>query len=339
MNDLSISIVIPTYNRAGLVPRAIASALAASGPDDEIIVVDDGSTDQTEEAIAPFIKKIRYLKLLNGGAGRARNIGIRESKKPLVAFLDSDDEWMPDKLQLQRGLMASRPDLLFCFSDFAVRYRSGEEHRRYLINWHQDLRSWNDILGSGIAFSSFSPLPSGRADFSVHMGDLFPSQMAALYVFTSTLLVRREAAGGALRFAEDIHIYEDWECYGRLAQAGLAAYLDCETTWNHGHEGPRLTDAHAFDSATARIKVLERVWGSDQAFLEKQGDRYREILATQRVIRAKELLCMGRTREAGTELQLVENAPLSCRLLASLPGPLVQSLLSMRQSFRAKPAG
>ena len=115
-----VSVVIPTYNRAALVGRAVRSALAETSPGDEVIVVDDGSTDDTEEALAPYRDRIRYFRARHGKAGAARNHGVREARNGLVAFLDSDDEWMPDKLVLQRAALAARPDAVFCFSDFAT---------------------------------------------------------------------------------------------------------------------------------------------------------------------------------------------------------------------------
>src|SRR4051794_14485488 len=98
---LSVSVVIPTYNRAHLVPRAVASALANVIAGDEVIVVDDGSTDGTETALAPYRERIRLVNGRHAGAGGARNLGVREARGDLVAFLDSDDEWMPGKLALQ----------------------------------------------------------------------------------------------------------------------------------------------------------------------------------------------------------------------------------------------
>src|SRR5436190_457298 len=106
--SLTVSVVIPTYNRAALVPRAVASAIANTVSGDEIIVVDDGSTDGTREALAPFAKKIRLLEGRHAGAGAARNLGIAEARGDLIAFLDSDDEWLRNKLMLQRALMEAR---------------------------------------------------------------------------------------------------------------------------------------------------------------------------------------------------------------------------------------
>lgn len=114
-----VSVVIPTYNRADLLVRAVESALAQCLSSDEVIVIDDASTDNTREVLAPFLGRVVYQPILHGGVGRARNEGVRIARNPFVAFLDSDDEWLPGKLELQRRLLTARPDVLFCFSRIA----------------------------------------------------------------------------------------------------------------------------------------------------------------------------------------------------------------------------
>lgn len=97
-----VSVVIPTFNRADTVYRAIESALNQSHRPSEIVVVDDGSTDETEAMLSSrFGDHIRYIKQENAGVAAARNAGIHHAKGSLVAFLDSDDTWEPNKLELQ----------------------------------------------------------------------------------------------------------------------------------------------------------------------------------------------------------------------------------------------
>ena len=100
MSDL-VSVIIPTYNRVEVLPRAIASVLNQTYKDIEIIVIDDGSVDNTENVIKKYGDKIHYVFQQNQGVSAARNNGVKHSNGKYLAFIDSDDEWLPNKLELQ----------------------------------------------------------------------------------------------------------------------------------------------------------------------------------------------------------------------------------------------
>ena len=108
----AVTVIIPTYNRAGLLPRALGSVLAQTFGDFEVLVVDDGSTDGTADVLAGYDDvRIRYLRQAqNRGVSAARNRGLREARGELVAFLDSDDVWFPDKLALQVERFGELPE-------------------------------------------------------------------------------------------------------------------------------------------------------------------------------------------------------------------------------------
>ncbi len=107
-----VSVIIPTYNRAEYVTQAIDSVLAQTYTDYEIIVVDDGSTDKTREVLEPYMDKIAYIYQENTGVSAARNRGIKAAKGDWVAFLDSDDEWLPGKLTVQIRAVERHPQLV-----------------------------------------------------------------------------------------------------------------------------------------------------------------------------------------------------------------------------------
>src|SRR5262245_47409787 len=93
-----VSVLVPTYNRSKLVRRAVESALAQSYRRLEVLVVDDGSSDDTRQVIEGMDPRVRYIRQANAGVSAARNRGIAEARGEFVAFLDSDDEWLPWKL-------------------------------------------------------------------------------------------------------------------------------------------------------------------------------------------------------------------------------------------------
>jgi glycosyltransferase involved in cell wall biosynthesis len=111
---MTVSVIIPTYNRASYVTKAIESVLAQTYNDFEIIVIDDGSTDNTKEVLSPFMDKITYIWKPNGGCASARNVGIQTSKGEFIAFLDSDDLFEPTKFEIQvKTLMKTRADFVY----------------------------------------------------------------------------------------------------------------------------------------------------------------------------------------------------------------------------------
>ena len=104
----TIAAVIPTFNRASLVSRALDSVMRQTFLPSEIIVVDDGSTDNTENLISEKYHSVSYLKTENKGVSAARNIGIKATKSEWIAFLDSDDEWLPQKLEKQIAKVSNK---------------------------------------------------------------------------------------------------------------------------------------------------------------------------------------------------------------------------------------
>lgn len=110
----TVSVVIPAHNAAWCVARAIDSVLAQRYRDFEVIVVDDGSTDETGAVVARYVNAVRLISQPNGGMSSARNAGIHAARGRYVAFLDADDRWLPDKLARQLALLEAHPELAFC---------------------------------------------------------------------------------------------------------------------------------------------------------------------------------------------------------------------------------
>lgn len=106
-----VSIIIPTYNRAHMIVECLDSVLNQTYRHFEVIVVDDGSTDNTEAVLKPYFDRIKYIKQENHGNAAARNTGIREAKGEIIAFNDSDDLWLPDKLEKQVRYLDEHPDV------------------------------------------------------------------------------------------------------------------------------------------------------------------------------------------------------------------------------------
>lgn len=122
----TVSVIIPAYNAAWCVQTAIGSVLAQDFADYELVVIDDGSTDDTAEILRAYGNRLRVIPQRNGGMSMARNRGIEESKGEFAAFLDADDWWLPGKLSRQVGLMRARPSLGFTATAARVENLGGE---------------------------------------------------------------------------------------------------------------------------------------------------------------------------------------------------------------------
>ena len=145
-DSYQISVIIPTYNRKHTLPRALDSVLAQSFQPFEIIVIDDGSTDGTFEWIISEYPSIKLIEPFNGpkplkgyspnGVSAARNAGTKVAKGDWIALLDSDDEWLPDKLAKQVQALKENPEILFCHTNeiwirHGVRVNQMKKHQKY----------------------------------------------------------------------------------------------------------------------------------------------------------------------------------------------------------------
>lgn len=153
LEKIKVSVIIPAYNAERFVKAAIDSVLAQTFQDFEILVVDDGSTDETKNILAQYGDKIRYLYKDNGGVSKARNYGIERAEGKYVAFLDADDVWLPEKLEKQFALLESNPSYGLCYSA-TERVDENLAHKKYIeANEYEDycealLLNLNIVAGS-----------------------------------------------------------------------------------------------------------------------------------------------------------------------------------------------
>ena len=138
-----ISVIIPTYNRASYLKEALESVLAQNYWADrppagnfELLVVDDGSTDRTREVVGQFGERVTYYFQAHVGVSSARNLGLRLAKGDYIGFLDSDDLWKRDKIQVQMSLFKAFPQARVCYTEEiwirnGVRHNPGKKHRKY----------------------------------------------------------------------------------------------------------------------------------------------------------------------------------------------------------------
>ncbi|MBJ6727098.1 glycosyltransferase family 2 protein [Geomesophilobacter sediminis] len=190
---MTVSVIIPTHNRADLITEAIDSVLAQTYTDYEIIVVDDGSTDQTAEALGRYGDSVLYLYQSQMGPSAARNAGIKRAKGDLIAFLDSDDMWLPEKLSAQVAAMEANPSVGLVATGYAT-ISAGEAKK-------------DEQVLSGAEVSEVR---------SCHYKNYFA---------TSTVMVRADCLKKVGRFDESLHFAEDWDLWLRILQAYDFTYI------------------------------------------------------------------------------------------------------------------
>lgn len=190
----SVSVVIPTYNRARFIGAAVASIRAQTYACQEIVIVDDGSADDTAAVVAALGDGIRYIRQDNAGPSAARNRGIQEARGDLVAFLDTDDRWLPDKLMLQVQAMQRDPAIALVCADMAIEDGNGRR-----------------MVDSNFAKRGMLPMFERLAGAAIPDAPRLLLQIN--FVNTSTVLARREllqSLGGfdrRLRYGEDLELW------------------------------------------------------------------------------------------------------------------------------------
>jgi glycosyltransferase involved in cell wall biosynthesis len=179
---MKISAVLPTYNRAGLLTRALNSVFAQTRPVDEIVVVDDGSTDETRHTVSQIGGQLRYVYQENRGLAAARNAGIKVATGDWIALLDDDDVWLPDKTRKQEEAIRSYPHAALVYSSFWFENELGQRTLRQV------------------------PEPS----------DLWPSLRWINLLAAPTVMLRKDAVLELGAFDSSIRVCEDWDLWVRL---------------------------------------------------------------------------------------------------------------------------
>lgn len=224
----AVSVIIPTYNRAHIIPQAIDSVLDQTFRDFEIIVVDDGSTDDTPAVLQNrYGEKITCIRTKNCGLPAARNTGIKAARGQYIAFLDDDDAWLPEKLELQAALMQNSPSpgLVYCGSytvdaDGTVISETRPVKRGALF---EDLLCSNDIVGSA-----------------------------------SAVLIAGGVFSRAGCFDETLAACEDWDLWIRIARDYMIDFVDQPLVKLRKH--PNTMQRNLLNMERATFTVLDKYW-------------------------------------------------------------------------------
>jgi glycosyltransferase involved in cell wall biosynthesis len=223
-----VSVIIATHNRETLVTEAIDSVLAQSMGVREIIVVDDGSTDNTRDRLSQYGDRIRAFFQSNLGASQARNYGIRQAQAGWIAFLDDDDVWLRGKIECQMQLARRNPNLgiIYC-SDHAVDEQLQIIHTRHAAD--------------------------------ANRGDVFEHLLIQNFIFTSCVISRKDAIEQAGFMNPDLQFAEDWDLWLRIAARHPVDFAaEPLVLYRQSATGCLTRDTKAADRLSAMQAILER---------------------------------------------------------------------------------
>lgn len=261
----SVAVIIPTFNRSAVLPRALDSVLAQSIQPGQICVVDDGSTDDTAALMARQYPQLTYLAQDNAGVSAARNLGVSSTNSRWLAFLDSDDEWLPQKLETQLQAAAQQPDTRLVHCD-EIWIRNGR--RVNPMNKHQ--KSGGDIFDQCLHLCAISP---------------------------SATVLRRDLFDQLGGFDPGLPACEDYDLWLRVCARYPVTYVDTPLLKKYGGHEDQLSRKY-WGLDRFRVRALTKLL--DSGVLQSKPEKHRKTLA---VLREKcGILMMGARKRGNQDL-------------------------------------
>ena len=277
---MNISVIIPTHNRAHTISQAIESVLKQSLPPTEIIIIDDGSTDGTAELVQNKFPNCRYLHQQNQGVSSARNSGISAASGEWLAFLDSDDEWMPDKLAAQASALECNPEAHLCHTE-EIWIRNGKRVNQ--MKKHAKRGGW--IFQHCLPLCAISP---------------------------SSVIIHHSLFEAVGLFDEKLPACEDYDLWLRICAFYPTLFIETPQIIKHGGHEDQLSRKH-WGMDRFRIQALEKIIAHPKL---SPADRQAasEVLIKKAGILAQGAIKRGKQQQADTYLakqqhhqQLIQN--------------------------------
>jgi len=242
----TVSVIIHTYNNEKFIAETVESVLNQTYKDYAVIVVDDGSVDGTRDALIPYMQKIRYHYKENGGIASAKNAGIGLSQAEFVAFLDHDDLWAPDKLQLQ----------MECF---------------------------NENSQVGLVYAKYTSFRDGKElrtkPEKGYSGWIFKELLSKSFIQTSTVVVKRECLDAVGPYDESFSLGDEYDMFLRIARKFQCSFIDKSLTRYRVHDTNASNNDFLFDNEN--LGVYKKVYnnftdldGVEKKILRKRIARY-----------------------------------------------------------------
>jgi len=257
-----VSVVIPTYNRARWLRETVDSVLNQTCRPLEILIVDDGSTDDTESVCARFPEPVRYVRQPNAGVAAARNLGVRHAQGDWIAFGDSDDVWEPTKLAVQLAALEAHPGARWSITDCTVIDLDGKplpEPRGFVrvFPLFAELGAAPEELFAKFLSSSSTELGGRR--HTVYSGDAFALLFHGNVGLPSSVLMHRSLVKEAGAFDERFRVAEETEYFHRLAAVSpVVIVMSSLVRYRVGQVGSLISSTNTTQLVENALKSLDQ---------------------------------------------------------------------------------
>ena len=242
---IHFSVVIPVYNRQHLLNRAIDSILQQTRPAEEVIVVNDGSTDETSKILQQYAHQLKTINQKNRGVSAARNAGIRKAAGNWIALLDSDDAWLPDKLKQAEDFIHNNPDIQI-FQSEELWVRNGQ--RVNPKNKHKKIS-----------------------------GDIFSASLPLCIVSPSAVLIHKPLLNEVGLFDESLPVCEDYDLWLRISQRYPVGLDPVPGIIKYGGHSDQLSTQY-WGMDRFRIKALEKLLSNPHLTISQRNQVLNEII-------------------------------------------------------------
>jgi glycosyltransferase involved in cell wall biosynthesis len=237
-----VSVIIPTYNRAELVPAAVRSVLEQSYRNIEVIVVDDGSADDTRKVLEPFRNNLRYLFTKNSGPAHARNTGMKAARGEYIAFLDSDDLYLPYKIELQVSFMETHGEVGMVCTEVSGFNNVGFFEEYHLKSFHQIYKRLNWAYEDVFQTQGEFTCASIAQPMHYYIGDIFRHVLRGPVVISTTMLFPRRILGDVGYQNEGYRVAEEYEMVVRICKRYKVGFIN-HPTYLYRYHGDQISEA------------------------------------------------------------------------------------------------
>lgn len=307
----AVSVIIPTYNRANLIAQAIDSVLAQTFTDFEIIVVDDGSTDDTATVVRRYGDRVRYILTTNGGTGHARNVGMQRAFGRYFIFLDSDDMFYPYALDVETRLLERFPEVSVVCAEVTGFNDRGFSQRYHLKTYHESSYrdpaiTYDTIFPSSMPLLETGAVPEaviredpGLAERRVYYGNIFDAYLDRIVLFQNNAMFRREVVEAIGPRNEHVYVFEELDYLIRLSRHHSILFADLPTYKLRYHDGQLSSLAHRdakyrwLRTQRSLLRVMKRHIFGDRTYYERHRARLDRRLADLHRAVAVPMLLLG----------------------------------------------